>query len=253
MSRNVPWNAPEAVPFAARRSAQGAAAGQSRLRQIPRNPLPPRHSALWTAENLPFRIEFFHPGYLYQEPVHINEFTLMHTQPIRFVQDFFDYGKLDIADKIPAKTGYAGFRVLYPLNQPGQMDELGAFLGASYFRLLGKDQHYGESARGLALDCGEGDRPEEFPIFTDWWLGKPGWGDKELQLYALLDSVSCTGAYEFFIHPGETTTVSIRGGALFPRNKAGRRRGQKPEAHQNHRPGAADEHVLVRQEHGTQI
>jgi len=44
---------------------------------------------------------------------------------------------------------------LCPLNQPGQLDELGAFLGASYFRLLGKGQHYGESARGLALDCGE--------------------------------------------------------------------------------------------------
>jgi len=29
-----------------------------------------RDKALWTADDLPFRIEFFHPGYLYQEPVH---------------------------------------------------------------------------------------------------------------------------------------------------------------------------------------
>ena len=126
-----------------------------------------RDRALWSADKLPFRVEFFHPGYLYQEPVHVNEFTLTHTQPIRFVQDFFDYGKLDIASQIPTKTGYAGFRVLYPLNKPEQLDELGAFLGASYFRLLGKNLRYGESARGLALDSGEGDRPEEFPIFTD--------------------------------------------------------------------------------------
>ena len=36
-----------------------------------------RHDkALWAADNLPFRVEFFHPGYLYQEPVHVNEFTL---------------------------------------------------------------------------------------------------------------------------------------------------------------------------------
>ncbi len=189
-----------------------------------------RDKALWTADNLPFRIEFFHPGYLYQEPVHMNEFTLLHTQPIRFVQDFFDYGKLDIADQIPAKTGYAGFRVLYPLNQPEQLDELGAFLGASYFRLLGKGQHYGESARGLALDCGEGDRPEEFPIFTDWWLGKPGWGDKELRLYAILDSVSCTGAYEFLIHPGDTTTVSIKAVLYFrePKDIAAVNKDRKP-------------------------
>src|ERR1041385_1475377 len=51
-----------------------------------------RHEqALWAAEQLPFRVEFFHPGYLYQEPVRINEFTLTAMQPIRFVQDFFDY------------------------------------------------------------------------------------------------------------------------------------------------------------------
>ena len=169
-----------------------------------------RDRALWAAEKLPFRIEFFHPGYLYQEPVHVNEFTSMHAQPIRFVQDFFDYAKLNIANQIPTKTGYAGFRVLYPLNKPDQLDELGAFLGASYFRLLGKNLRYGESARGLALDSGEGDRSEEFPIFTDWWLGKPNSGDSELHLYAILDSVSCAGAYEFSIRPGETTTAHIR-------------------------------------------
>jgi glucans biosynthesis protein len=169
-----------------------------------------RDHALWAKDNLPFRLEFFHPGYLYQEPVHMNEFTLTHTQPIRFVQDFFDYGKLtDLAQQIPAKTGYAGFRVLYPLNQSNQLDELGSFLGASYFRLLGKDQRYGQSGRGLALDCGENDRPEEFPIFTDWWLGKPNADDTELRLYAILDSVSCVGAYEFLLRPGETTVCDV--------------------------------------------
>ncbi len=169
-----------------------------------------RDHALWTSENLPFRVEFFHPGYLYSEPVHINEFTLTHTQPIRFIQDFFDYGKMgDLARQIPAKTGYAGFRILYPLNQTNQFDELGAFLGASYFRLLGHGQRYGQSARGLAINCGEGDRPEEFPIFTDWWLGKPNLDDTEMRLYAILDSVRCVGAYEFLVHPGETTVCDV--------------------------------------------
>src|ERR1700691_3498754 len=45
-----------------------------------------RDKALWTEDDLLFRIEFFHPGYLYQEPVHVNEFTATHVQPIRFVQ-----------------------------------------------------------------------------------------------------------------------------------------------------------------------
>lgn len=168
-----------------------------------------RDQALWSAEKLPFEIEFFHPGYLYQEPVRFNEFTPDYVQPVRFVQDFFDYGKLHIKNLIPANTGYAGFRVLYPLNKTNQWDELGAFLGASYFRLLGKGLHYGQSARGLALDCGESDRPEEFPLFTDWWLGKPQHDDKQLHLFAILDSVSCVGAYEFHIQPGETTITEV--------------------------------------------
>lgn len=178
-----------------------------------------RDQALWTADNLPFRIEFFHPGYLYQEPVHIYEFTATHVQQIRFNRDFFDYGDLKIQNEIPSDTGYAGFRILYPLNVTNQLDELGAFLGASYFRLLGKDQRYGQSARGLAINSGETDRPEEFPIFTDWWLGKPQKDDTDLTLYALLDSPSCTGAYEFHIHPGETTAADITAILYFRQRK----------------------------------
>jgi glucans biosynthesis protein len=168
-----------------------------------------RDKALWSADDLPFRVEFFFPGYIYQEPVHLFEFTATHVQPIRFVEDFFDYGDLKIQNEIPANTGYAGFRLLYDLNETNQLDELGAFLGASYFRLLGKDQRYGQSARGLALNCGESDRSEEFPIFTDWWLGKPDKDATQLTLFALLDSVSCTGAYEFDVHPGVVTRVDI--------------------------------------------
>jgi len=169
-----------------------------------------RHeSALWAAEPLPFRVEFFHPGYLYQEPIHVNEFTLTHVQPIRFVQDWFNYRALKFPKQIPADTGYAGFRILCPLNQQDKWDELGAFIGASYFRLLGKGQSYGQSARGLALDCGEPDRPEEFPIFTDWWLGKPSQGEDRLKMYAILDSVSCVGAYRFVIIPGDTTVMEV--------------------------------------------
>jgi glucans biosynthesis protein len=180
-----------------------------------------RHDrALWLSEGLPFRVEFFHPGYLYEEPIHVNEFTLTHVQPIRFVPDFFDYRSLKIAKQIPADTGYAGFRLMYPVNDAGRWDELGAFLGASYFRLLGKGQRYGQSARGLALDSGEGDRPEEFPIFTDWWLGKPHRDDEALRLYAILDSVSCVGAYSFLLRPGDNTVADIEA-VLYFRDETG--------------------------------
>src|SRR5512137_838682 len=60
-----------------------------------------RHDkALWASEKLPFHIEFFHPGYLYEEPIRLNEFTLTHVQPVRFVQDFFNYRSLKIANQI---------------------------------------------------------------------------------------------------------------------------------------------------------
>jgi glucans biosynthesis protein len=131
-------------------------------------------------------------------------------QQIRFNRDFFDYGDLKIQNEIPSNMGYAGFRILRELNATNRWDELGAFLGASYFRLLGKGQAYGQSARGLAVNCGELDRPEEFPIFTDWWLGKPQKDDDDLVLYAILDRESCTGAYEFDIHPGQTTVVDVK-------------------------------------------
>jgi periplasmic glucans biosynthesis protein len=116
---------------------------------------------------------------------------------------------LHIQNEIPADTGYAGFRLLNQLNDSNKWDEIGAFLGASYFRLLGKGQRYGQSARGLALDSGEPDRPEEFPIFTDWWLGKPQKDARGLTLYAILDSVSCVGAYQMVIRPGESTAVDV--------------------------------------------
>jgi glucans biosynthesis protein len=177
--------------------------------------------ALWRQEGLPFRVEFFHLGYIYQEPVHLNEFSSTHVQPVRFVPDFFDYRSLRLPKEIPANTGYAGFRVNlnwdnfvgrgtnHPAGAAEKWDEMGAFQGASYFRLLGEGQVYGMSARGLALDCGENGRPEEFPIFTDWWLGKPQPEDNDLLLYAILDSVSCVGAYEFLISPHATTVAKV--------------------------------------------
>lgn len=174
-----------------------------------------RSNALWAAEKLPFWAEFFHPGYIYQEPVQINEFTDTHVQRVRFVREFFDYSKLELKDRVPTDLGYAGWRVLHPLNEKEVYDELGVFQGASYFRLLGKDMHYGLSARGLAIDTGEGDRSEEFPLFSNFWLGKPKADAKELTVHALLDSASCVGSYRFVFRPGATTSVEVEATLYF--------------------------------------
>ena len=83
------------------------------------------------------------------------------------------------------------------------------FLGASYFRLLGKGQRYGASARGLALDTAERGG-EEFPRFEQFWIEKPARNATQLVLYALLDSRRVTGAYRFVLKPGEETVAEVQ-------------------------------------------
>ena len=58
------------------------------------------------------------------------------------------------------------------MNRPDYYDEVCVFLGASYFRAVGKGETYGLSARGLSIDTGE-TKGEEFPVFKAFWLEKP--------------------------------------------------------------------------------
>jgi glucans biosynthesis protein len=173
--------------------------------------------ALWAAENLPFRAMLFHPGYLFKQPVKLNEFTDSHQQQIRFADAFFDYGPLvQQHEEPPSDAGFAGFRLHAPLNNPGYFDELAVFQGASYWRALGKGQRYGISSRGIAVDTGAEGATEEFPAFREFWLHKPKPDDKMSLVYGLLDGPSFTGAYGFIIQPGEETVITVRA-VLFPR------------------------------------
>src|SRR5262249_42425427 len=103
----------------------------------------------------------------------------------------------------------AGFKITYPLNRPDKFDEVVSFLGASYFRPIGRGQGYGSSARGLAVDTATG-RPEEFPTFRSFWLVKPADDANELTVWALLDSPSAAGAFAFVIRPGARTVVETK-------------------------------------------
>lgn len=173
-----------------------------RIRFIP-------ETGLWRGEALPFEVQYFHPGYLFNQTVDLHEFTSTHTQPIPFSSRNFDYQDLRVPFWSKRGLGYAGFRVLHELNQPGKRDELISFLGASYFRALGRGQRYGISARGLAINSG-GPEPEEFPAFVEFWLGKPEPAARHLTIHALLVGASVTGAYSFTVNPGDTTTVDVR-------------------------------------------
>ena len=171
-------------------------------------------SALWRGQAM-FEVQFFHRGYQIRQRVNIFEVGAEGPVEIDYNPRSFTYGRLLKPPKAPSSLGYAGFRVHYPLQTPGYKDELLVFLGASYFRVLGRNQHYGLSARGLAIDTGL-QSGEEFPTFTDFWLMRPQPTDRSLTLYALLDSRSIAGAYRFDVRPGEITQVEVHS-ELYPR------------------------------------
>jgi glucans biosynthesis protein len=122
---------------------------------------------------------------------------------------------------LPADLGVAGFRVHYPLNDLRRDDEFFSFLGASYFRWLGRDQKYGLSARGLSIGTGLLDNKEEFPFFKEFWIEKPDANANNIVVSALLDSPSLSGAYKFSFEPGPESPVDIEV-TLFPRKSTAR-------------------------------
>jgi glucans biosynthesis protein len=165
--------------------------------------------ALWRSARLPFELMFFHQGLYYEQPVRLNEISGGAAREIRFDPALFDYGANTIDPARLKGLGFSGFRVHYALNTPKYKDEVLAFLGASYFRALGKGQRYGLSARGLAIDTAIMSG-EEFPRFTEFWIERPDPGARELRIYALLESPRATGAYRFVLRPGADTVVDVR-------------------------------------------
>lgn len=168
--------------------------------------------AQWKPENLPFNLQFFHRGGLFRERVDLYEVRDGRAAPIAYSTADFDF-KHGAPTGLPADLGFAGFRIHAPLNRPDYYDEVGVFLGASYFRGVAKGMLYGLSARGLAIGAGG---QEEFPAFRSFWIERPKAGARSLTVHALLDSPSCAGAFRFVITPGETTVFDTTA-RIFPR------------------------------------
>lgn len=163
----------------------------------------------WRAQGLPFELSFFHQGRHYAHQVKINEIVANRARPIPFDPRAFDYGNNKITAAEMRNLGFAGFRVHYPINTPKYKDEVVVFLGASYLRGVGKDQVYGLSARGLAVDTAL-NSGEEFPRFTEFWIERPNAKSKQIVVYALLDSKRVTGAYRYTIKPGDPTVTEVK-------------------------------------------
>jgi glucans biosynthesis protein len=168
---------------------------------------------LWASESLPFQLQFFSRGFLYTDRVTINIIDNIGARMMPFSGDLFDFGKNQVSARLPQNMGFAGFRILHPMNSEERLDEVAVFLGASYFRAIGQRQNYGVSARGLAIDTGL-EKPEEFPVFREFWIRKPGPDDTQITLFALMDSPRTTGAYRFVIQPGLQTVVDVKARVL---------------------------------------
>src|SRR5215510_12764881 len=103
--------------------------------------------ALWRDRGLPFEAQFFHPGLYYDRVVRVHEIDASGVHDVPFSPDLFDYGRNEFASRVPQGLGFAGFRLHYPLKRKDYKDEVIVFLGASYFRSLGRDEGFGLSAR----------------------------------------------------------------------------------------------------------
>lgn len=165
--------------------------------------------ALWRDEDLPFEAQFFFRGFLFEKRVKINTIDQGFVKPVNYSNDLFDFGKTTVPKALSPDLGFAGFRLHYPLHRDNYYDEIAVFLGASYFRAVGQEQHYGISLRGLAIDTGLPTK-EEFPVFREFWIQKPDKSAKEITIYALLDSPSVTGAYQFTLLPGAATNIDVK-------------------------------------------
>ncbi len=162
----------------------------------------------WADTDSRFRLAAFHMGWLFPEPVRIYEVAGDTATEMQFSTDDFEYLN-DLAKRVPEHAqlpGVAGFRLNATLNRPDKWDELAAFVGASYFRALGRNSAYGLSARGIALNTGTS-TPEEFPRFSRFYMER-GAGET-ITVYATLEGPSVTGAYRFTITPGTQTVMDV--------------------------------------------
>jgi len=163
----------------------------------------------WRNQPTPFKLAFYHQGMQFNTPVKIHEITGSGVQDVDYSTDRFNFGDLHFNRDETARLGYAGFRMVYPVNRADKEDEIMSVLGASYFRVIGKGQTYGLSGRGLAIDTATLSG-EEFPGFTEFWIQRPAAGEQQLTFYALLDSPRATGAYKFVLTPGQDALLDVQ-------------------------------------------
>jgi len=203
-----------AIPYAPQRNTLPAGLDKlspEQYRSIHFNP----DAGIWRAEQLPFRLELLRAGYNLQSAA-----VTVSTVENGMAQDLIATPAMfEMAPTLPnlgkVSLPLSGLRLRSQINSKKVWDEFLVFQGASYFRAVAQQLLYGLSARGLAINTAE-PSGEEFPVFTHFWVERPGSRAKSIVIYALLESESTTGAYRFVVQPGAETTMDVEL-TLFPR------------------------------------
>jgi len=157
-----------------------------------------------------FPVTFFHLGKFFKKAVDIYVVEKDAAREIVYDPSYFDMPENAPARKLPKGAGFAGFRFQEAKDSPKfdwRHNDWVAFLGASYFRAIGDLHQYGLSARGVALDTAVADRNEEFPDWTQIYIG-PESGDT-VTVYALLEGPKIVGAVKFLMTRGEGVVMDI--------------------------------------------
>lgn len=207
--------------------ADAVARAQRRVRQAPIRPapeVPPElrgisyddyrqirfrtDESLWRHAPGQFEAQLFHRGFYYGRDVAVHVHDEEGLRRLDFDPALFEYP--DVLDPTRfSGLGFAGVRLHAPINTAEYKDEVLVFLGASYFRSLGRGQAYGLSGRCLSIDSGLG-RPEEFPEITSLHLVTPRPEDESLHLVADVRGPSVEAAFHF--------TLSFPGGLASERS-----------------------------------
>ncbi|MGH7968014.1 MAG: glucan biosynthesis protein, partial [Limisphaerales bacterium] len=172
-------------------------------------------SGPWYDKKLLFDLRFISRGYLFRDPVKLHLLEGDQNQEIPFRPSMFDYSRLSLKSPLPEGLDFAGFKLMHRSTVNAPWSEVASFLGASYFRIVGKGLRYGASARALALDTGEA-AGEEFPRLTEFWIETPAPLAANVQVLALLESPSVAGACRFLLNVGDQTSTEVEV-SLFPR------------------------------------
>lgn len=156
-----------------------------------------------------YPVSFFPVGRFFPKSIKMNALEGDKAREILYEPEYFDMPDDHPAQKLPEDTGFAGFQLKEAKSRSDwRTQDWVAFLGASYFRAIGALGEYGLSARGVAIDTA-GPTPEEFPVFTEFYIQPANAERQPVVVYALLDGPSITGAYKFVIRRAEGVVMDV--------------------------------------------